>query len=264
MIREIRRNCVVLESTPGNSGNFVETQRIIARRAAESDHLVEEFIAAPMADRAWLGRRIAELVRKRGITLSGPVSCSANGFDELTTEGMHRSFFEPVLPPEWASCGVGSDLVRKYLCWTPSGIVDELIDPGDDGPEDAGPPGPPPDPVPKGMPFDFVSYSRADTNRVEPVIRRAANAGVQLWWDRHIPGGVEWDEYLEQQIQGQDVAAYICQLIRREIHDVTETLATSREQVAASGISDDELRAFFDEVRDEVWKAKYGEPNGAS
>ena len=40
---------------------------------------------------------------------------------------------------------------------------------------------------------------------------------------------------------GQDVAAYVRQLIHREIHGVSEALAPFRHEVDKSGISDEEL-----------------------
>ena len=61
---------------------------------------------------------------------------------------------------------------------------------------------------------------------------------------------------------GQDVTAYIRQIIRREIQDVSEALAPFRHEVDKSGISDEELRVFFEEVREEVWQEKHGKPNG--
>jgi hypothetical protein len=63
---------------------------------------------------------------------------------------------------------------------------------------------------------------------------------------------------------GQDVAAYVRRLIQREIHGVSEALAPFRHDVEKSGISDEELRAFFEEVREEIWQEKHGKSNGAS
>jgi hypothetical protein len=62
---------------------------------------------------------------------------------------------------------------------------------------------------------------------------------------------------------GQDVTAYVHRLIERDIRGVDEALAPFRRQVAESGISDDELGAFFEEVRDEVWQEKHGRPGEA-
>jgi len=57
---------------------------------------------------------------------------------------------------------------------------------------------------------------------------------------------------------GQDVTAYVHRLIERDIEDAAEALAPFRRQVSESGISDDELNSFFEEVRDEVWQQKHG------
>jgi hypothetical protein len=63
---------------------------------------------------------------------------------------------------------------------------------------------------------------------------------------------------------GQDVTAYIHRLIERDIKDVDEALAPFRSQVAESGITDEELGSFFEEVRDEIWQEKHGKPSNAS
>jgi len=63
---------------------------------------------------------------------------------------------------------------------------------------------------------------------------------------------------------GQDIAAYVRQLIHREIHGVSEALAPFRHEVDKSGISDEELRVFFEEVREEIWQEKHGKPNAMS
>jgi hypothetical protein len=60
---------------------------------------------------------------------------------------------------------------------------------------------------------------------------------------------------------GQDIAAYVRELIHREIHGVSEVLAPFRREVDTSGISDEELRDFFEEVREEIWHEKHGKPN---
>ena len=60
---------------------------------------------------------------------------------------------------------------------------------------------------------------------------------------------------------GLDVEAYIHGLIGRDLRDRAggdEALAPFRRQVEESGLSDEELSAFFEEVRDEVWREKQG------
>ena len=56
-------------------------------------------------------------------------------------------------------------------------------------------------------------------------------------------------------------------LIQRDLGgaaSVNEALAPFRRQVEESGLSDDELGAFFEEVRDEVWQEKHGKAKNTS
>jgi hypothetical protein len=75
----------------------------------------------------------------------------------------------------------------------------------------------------------------------------------------------EESKLLERAAQsGQDVTAYVHRLIARDIQDVDEALAPFRRQVEQSGMSDLDLGAFFNEVREEVWRDKHGKPSNAS
>ena len=63
---------------------------------------------------------------------------------------------------------------------------------------------------------------------------------------------------------GRDPADYIHLLIERDIQGTAtadEALARFRRQVAESGMTDDELGSFFEEVREEVWQEKHGRPS---
>jgi hypothetical protein len=55
-------------------------------------------------------------------------------------------------------------------------------------------------------------------------------------------------------------------IIERDIQRpaVDHALAPFRRQLEESGISDDELGAFFEEVREEVWQEKHGGPSKTS
>jgi hypothetical protein len=66
--------------------------------------------------------------------------------------------------------------------------------------------------------------------------------------------------------RGKDPADYVRDLIDRDIHrpSLDEVLAPFRRQVEESGMSDDELGAFFEEVREEVWQAKQERPSKPS
>jgi predicted transcriptional regulator len=65
---------------------------------------------------------------------------------------------------------------------------------------------------------------------------------------------------------GRDVADYVHLLIERDIQElaaVDQALAPFRRQVEESGMTDDQLADFFEEVREEVWQEKHGRPTKA-
>ena len=65
---------------------------------------------------------------------------------------------------------------------------------------------------------------------------------------------------------GKDPVDYVRDLIDRDIHGPTldEVLAPFRRQVEASGMPDDELGAFFEQVREEVWQEKQAKASRSS
>ena len=66
---------------------------------------------------------------------------------------------------------------------------------------------------------------------------------------------------------GRDLTGYVQLLIERDIQapvGADRALAPFRRQVEESGLSDDDLGDFFEEVRDEVWREKHPRPGDAS
>ena len=47
----------------------------------------------------------------------------------------------------------------------------------------------------------FVSYSRSDRGRVEPLVRAVEAEGHSVWWDPHIPAGQEFDELIAKELE---------------------------------------------------------------
>jgi len=43
----------------------------------------------------------------------------------------------------------------------------------------------------------FVSYAHADQRRVDALIRQLQAEQIDVWWDRHLPVGRNWDDELE-------------------------------------------------------------------
>ena len=71
----------------------------------------------------------------------------------------------------------------------------------------------------------------------------------------------ELEEKLQQcaNQSGQDVKSFILQAVQEKIAKAPtfdEICAPFVQAVAASGMTDEELEGFFEEVRDEVWQEK--------
>ena len=61
--------------------------------------------------------------------------------------------------------------------------------------------------------------------------------------------------------QGQEVAEFVVETLVERLRDqptADDLLAPFRLHVETSGQTDEELEAFFEEVRDEVWLEKHG------
>ena len=51
----------------------------------------------------------------------------------------------------------------------------------------------------------FLSYSREDMSRVAPLAAALERDGHTVWWDRHISGGQEFADAIEQALESADV-----------------------------------------------------------
>jgi hypothetical protein len=78
---------------------------------------------------------------------------------------------------------------------------------------------------------------------------------------RAAASGQSLDRYVEQLIEGALAGANGDQPGRMLPSD--KALAPFRQEVAASGMSDEELRTFFEEVREEVYREEHGGPGKA-
>jgi hypothetical protein len=65
---------------------------------------------------------------------------------------------------------------------------------------------------------------------------------------------------------GQEVTAYVHQLIDHDIRaeSLDAILAPVRRNFDGSGMTDDDLAALVEEVREDIWREKHGRPSKAS
>jgi hypothetical protein len=65
---------------------------------------------------------------------------------------------------------------------------------------------------------------------------------------------------------GQEVAAYVQDLIDRDLGavDLHAILAPVRRNFEESGLTDEDLTALVEEVREDIWREQHGRPSKAS
>lgn len=51
----------------------------------------------------------------------------------------------------------------------------------------------------------FVSYSRADRDRVAPIVAALQAEGLSVWWDTRLRAGDHWDEVIEREIKSLSI-----------------------------------------------------------
>lgn len=50
------------------------------------------------------------------------------------------------------------------------------------------------------MPHTYVAYKREDELRVARLVQALERCGVNVWWDRELPGGESWHDHLEERV----------------------------------------------------------------
>jgi len=65
---------------------------------------------------------------------------------------------------------------------------------------------------------------------------------------------------------GQEIAAYVHDLIDRDLgaKDLDAILAPVRRNFEDSGMTDEDLTALVEEVREDIWREQHGRPSRAS
>ncbi len=74
---------------------------------------------------------------------------------------------------------------------------------------------------------------------------------------------IDLPEDLERKVRsraaerGQEVADYLREVIERSVKTLDESLAPVRDGFARSGMSEEELDQFFEEMREQVWRERH-------
>lgn len=232
--REIKANMLALSHLAGIPEGLLEMQQALASRVEAGIALTEEFVAAETPEAsAWLEvvlrRDFGARYQRLGFEFPG-LEVRAGGYEENIVYGMHSSLLEGRQPGGDEVCATtasGPDC-EEILGWrSPASIlasdgapVHEPDEGADAAPNDVDAP----EPCRAEAGYVFVSYRHADLRRIAPTLCVMASWGVPLWYDRGIPGGAEWDAFIEKRIELCDrvvlfvsPAAVASKYVRREV-----------------------------------------------
>ena len=232
VIKLARRNALDVADLPGAPWALVERQNGLAERLMKAPLLCEEYVAVEAGEpEAWLKRALAHRFEEAlgALHLRSPNWETVEGGydDELAIPVVTEVPGDE--PDQLSAKAVLSDEVPRLLRWNPPASVSDRLPrtPAGGGPEPFEQPDLPadlPEPYRGVPPFLFVSYKRADLERILPLLRHLQSEGHRLWYDQGIPGGAEWNAVLESRLEScSAVVAFISQVaidskwVRREL-----------------------------------------------
>jgi hypothetical protein len=229
--RQAAHNALRVAKLPGVPPALARLQHDLAQTLRSATHLCEEFLGVDTeSSRDWLAGALA----RRFGEIYGRYVTPEFGFDEGSHEGpltttRHTASFEPL--PIDAVCGasVSSKGSCEMLSWRPRSELLALMVEQPAAPEPVGQPAALdytglPMPYAGGQPFFFISYKREDLPRIKPFLADVGRHGHNVWYDKGIPGGAEWDALIEERIQSSQAllvflsqAAVHSKYVRREV-----------------------------------------------
>jgi TIR domain len=208
-LRTARRNALTIAELAGVPDAVVAHQRRLSDRLDQARAVYEEYVGVDTPEAAeWL---LGELRAEYEAQLGGQRFDEAPEW-ELDDDGYEDELAYPLLldpvemtPAELTAAAVSGSEAEALLSWRAPAELALPVDAADAGLEaDDEPPLHPPADLPAACdgndPFVFISYRRADLERVAPIMREAQQRGRRLWYDFGIPGGSEWGAQLEDRL----------------------------------------------------------------
>ncbi len=205
-IREARINAEHAADLPGISPELVEAQKALAAGLSTAIAVHEEFVGVADPEAAqWLTAFIRRSFRAGfpDLRVDPPdLSLKKDRYSDVVAAGVFRSASEDFSIDELCSSALQPKEILDVLTWWPSAL-DFPLPAADEGVLDRpiATTGPLP-PQPSDMPgnYIFISYQHGDSEKVLPLIQLLQGWDVPVWYDRNIPGAVEWDAWLEDRL----------------------------------------------------------------
>ena len=229
-IRAARLNHLAVAELAGVPARLVDMQRELVDHLTRVRWMLREYVAV---DDERAGAWVLEAVARRFRRQFGPVGFDDPAWaweeaafeDELTCPACVR---DPVDVDELCASGVNDDNAARVLAWEPP--PDAALSFAPDGVAGLELPDGDPPTTTLPPPYDgtgrylFVSYRHTDLDAIVPVLKGLQELGWNLWYDRGIPGGSEWNAVLEERLASADAvllfvsqAAVASKYVRREV-----------------------------------------------
>jgi hypothetical protein len=205
-MREAARNALRVASLAGTPPALERLQRKLAEKLRHATHLCEELVgvATPEA-RAWLTAALDQRVRAEYGQSVVPVwTFEEDGHEGSLAATHHEAFFEPIAADALSAEAIDADEGVDLLAWRPAATLLDLVESGmpaaDLEPSATADYSGLPMPYAGNEPFAFISYKREDLDRIRRALA-GLGADHRIWYDRGIPGGVEWDALIEDRLR---------------------------------------------------------------
>ncbi|MGH8907843.1 MAG: toll/interleukin-1 receptor domain-containing protein [Egibacteraceae bacterium] len=231
VVRAARMNALHVRDLAGAPKPLVTLQQRLTDRLIHTTAVCEEYLAVDAGPAVeWLHEALRRHFRHQFAALRfGIPSWEFAEWayeDELASAACTAS---EIGPDELCGCAIDDGQVTRLLAWRPpDGLADRFAPAyapdAIEVPEPSAWPADLPVAYDGGGPYLFVSYKRADLDRVVPVMRHAQDQGWGLWYDRGIPGGADWHAMLEERLMScsglllfLSQAAVESKYVRREV-----------------------------------------------
>jgi len=207
-IRAARKNALEVRDLPGVPRSLVIMQQRLADQLLYANAVCEEYIAVDAGPAVqWLSE-----VLQRNLQQQFEVLRFEAGWWEFIEGGYEEEFAcaaftrsDELPADELCITAIQDNQVTRFLGWQPSdNLAGRFVIPlPADAPETYEPsilPANLPPAYDGDRPYVFVSYKRADLDRVTPVMQYLQGCGYKLWYDRGIRGGDDWNMILEERL----------------------------------------------------------------
>jgi hypothetical protein len=207
-IRAAGKNVLEVRDLPGVPRSLVMMQQRLTDQLLQATALCEEYLAVDPGPAVWwlretLGHNFRQQFEAFRFEAKSWDFIEGGYEEELASAASTTS--DQLLVDELCAGAIRDSQVATFLGWRPSdNLADRFSDRVQVDPLEVDDFSALPTSLPLAYtgnePYIFVSYKRADLDRVSPVMAYLQERGYRLWYDRGIKGGDDWTAVLEERL----------------------------------------------------------------